>query len=140
MTENGPRIVLKVSAALCAAIRTKLISATEYCLQVNGQPEILNKTRAVRLRKFINEYQTSCDTYVQPLTYSYSTQIIHTTTTHPFSMRLCREARGAMAKNAKNFLEVHDNVASPSSAGGFGKPQISQKTSSSSIAESESLV
>lgn len=96
MMGNDPPFVSKYFAALCAAIGTTLITTLERHAQANGQMERFNKTLEVRLQHYINEHQTTWDTYMKPLTYGHNTQIHRTTNASPFSMVLDREPPGAI--------------------------------------------
>lgn len=97
MTNNGPRIVSKVSTALRASTGTKLVRSTEYCPQANSQMERFIKKLIARHCQYINEHQTGWHNYELPPNYVYNTRV-HCTTKYTFSLGFRQQPLGAITE------------------------------------------
>lgn len=98
MTDSSPEFVLKYFAALCASMRSMLVSATEYHLQANGQVRKLSKILMKRLRHYIDKHQSIWDQNVQPVVYGYNTRVHCTTGTLTSSLIWSREHTEALSR------------------------------------------
>lgn len=88
LTDNDPQFIAQFFRYVCAILGIRRIPITAYHPQSNGQTERYDKSVAARLRHYVPDHQTKWDLFVQPLTYSYNTQVHKTTGTSPFSPSL----------------------------------------------------
>lgn len=59
LADNGLGFESWFFAALCALLRTRLVTTTENYRKIDGQGKRYNKTLSARLRHFIDERQTN---------------------------------------------------------------------------------
>lgn len=96
MTDNVLQFVSKIFAALYAYVDTNMVAATEYQPQASVQVERFNKTLVERQKHYIGEHQTDRDSYVQPLTCSYSTKAHRNRKTYLLNIVLIQKPPGAI--------------------------------------------
>lgn len=94
LANNGYQFTSKVFAALCASLRTKQETTTEYHLQCNGQVEWYCRKLATRLPHYKDEHQQDWDIFIKPLTYAYNTPVHRTTGMPPFSFTQSSKSPG----------------------------------------------
>lgn len=90
VTDNETRSVNMFFTTLCTLLEGRHLATSTCHLQANGQAERLNKTIVTCLRQSIAKHQKDPDTFVQSLTYAYSTQVPRMTNRTPFSLVLSR--------------------------------------------------
>lgn len=73
------------------SVESKLATKADYNPQTKWKVERFDMTSVVRLRHYIDEHQTDWDLFVESITYTYNTQVHHTTRAYPFSLILSRE-------------------------------------------------
>ena len=94
LTDNGPQFAAKFFYAVCALLGVRNYPTTAYHPLTNGQTERLNRTLAQRLRHYVEEHQRDWDEYIQPLKFTYNTQVHGSTETTPFDLVLTRPPSG----------------------------------------------
>lgn len=110
MTHNSLQLFQKCFAALRAAVGMKTTTFTKYHPQANDQVESFIVTLRARLRHCINEHQTSWNTYVQPLAYSYNTHVHFTISTSSLSLMLSQEPPEALVYKSKRISEKYSTM------------------------------
>lgn len=90
LTDNGKQFVAKFFDSVCGILGSKQYFTSAYHPRTDGQTERFNEAIVQRLRHYVVEPQTEWDQYLQPLAYSYITQVHQTTGTTPFHLVLTR--------------------------------------------------
>lgn len=79
LSDNGPQIVSKFFAELCAFLDTKRKTTMVYHPQTNVQFIRYNKTIKASLIHYFNKHHSYWDSLLQPLTYAYTYKVHRST-------------------------------------------------------------
>lgn len=87
-TDNDPPFVSKFFAIFSGFFGLEYLTASTYQIEINGEVQRYNKTIVARSRNYVAEQKDKSEIFVQPLTYTYSTQLHRSTGVCSFSLIL----------------------------------------------------
>ena len=96
LSDNGPQFTARYFQHALASLGIKHVPTSTYHPQTNGQTERYNSSIIARLRHYVAEHQRNWDTFVQPLTYAYNTQVHRSTKCTPLELVTSRQPNGPL--------------------------------------------
>ena len=86
LSDQGKEFINATLKELCSLLEIVQICTSPYHPQTNAQAEVLNKTVAGYLKKFVNETTLDWEMYVPALNFAYNTSYHRTIATSPFRL------------------------------------------------------
>lgn len=94
LTNNGTLLVNKFLSCISGYPGLKQLTTIGCNSWKNGQAELYNRTIFTRPQRYISDHQRNWDLLVQPLTYTYNTQVHKSSNTSPYRLVLSRHPSG----------------------------------------------